>query len=76
MKGTLLCVNLDKWKDQSNHLFCLSQNELAIFELAHNFVEVLDKYFSRVVSLKYLKYILFKVANVDIHGHTFHMFLV
>lgn len=28
----------------------LSQNELSIYELVHNFVEVLDKYFSRVVS--------------------------
>ncbi|CAJ0931836.1 unnamed protein product [Ranitomeya imitator] len=27
-----------------------SENEMAIFELIHNFVEVLDKYFSRVVS--------------------------
>ncbi|KAJ8353524.1 hypothetical protein SKAU_G00210910 [Synaphobranchus kaupii] len=30
-----------------------TENELAIFELVHSFVEVLDKYFSRVVSLKY-----------------------
>lgn len=28
----------------------LPQNELSIYELVHNFVEVLDKYFSRVVS--------------------------
>lgn len=27
-----------------------TQNELSIYELVHNFVEVLDKYFSRVVS--------------------------
>lgn len=27
------------------------QNELSVYELVHNFVEVLDKYFSRVVSL-------------------------
>uniref|UniRef100_A0A3B4ZE57 AP complex subunit sigma n=1 Tax=Stegastes partitus TaxID=144197 RepID=A0A3B4ZE57_9TELE len=27
-----------------------SENELSIYELVHNFVEVLDKYFSRVVS--------------------------
>ncbi|KAG7465622.1 hypothetical protein MATL_G00155480 [Megalops atlanticus] len=26
-----------------------TENELAIFELVHNFVEVLDKYFSRVI---------------------------
>lgn len=33
-------------------LFCLVslQNELSVYELVHNFVEVLDKYFSRVVS--------------------------
>ncbi|KAH0620557.1 hypothetical protein JD844_021136 [Phrynosoma platyrhinos] len=34
---------------------CLSrskeQNEMAVYELIHNFVEVLDKYFSRVVSM-------------------------
>ncbi|XP_073339286.1 AP-4 complex subunit sigma-1 isoform X1 [Pagrus major] len=28
-----------------------SENELSVYELVHNFVEVLDKYFSRVVSL-------------------------
>ncbi|KAE8587543.1 hypothetical protein XENTR_v10022014 [Xenopus tropicalis] len=28
-----------------------SENEMAVFELIHNFVEVLDKYFSRVVSV-------------------------
>ncbi|KAM4013304.1 AP-4 complex subunit sigma-1 isoform 1-T2 [Anomaloglossus baeobatrachus] len=28
-----------------------SENEMAIFELIHNFVEVLDKYFSRVSEL-------------------------
>ncbi|KAM9777814.1 AP-4 complex subunit sigma-1 [Neosynchiropus ocellatus] len=28
-----------------------SENELAIYELVHNFVEVLDKYFSRVSEL-------------------------
>uniref|UniRef100_A0A672HG68 AP complex subunit sigma n=1 Tax=Salarias fasciatus TaxID=181472 RepID=A0A672HG68_SALFA len=27
-----------------------SENELSVFELVHNFVEVLDRYFSRVVS--------------------------
>uniref|UniRef100_A0A3B4U9X6 AP-4 complex subunit sigma-1 n=1 Tax=Seriola dumerili TaxID=41447 RepID=A0A3B4U9X6_SERDU len=27
-----------------------TENELSIYELVHNFVEVLDKYFSRVVS--------------------------
>ncbi|KAG9336361.1 hypothetical protein JZ751_002708 [Albula glossodonta] len=26
-----------------------TENELAVFELVHNFVEVLDKYFSRVI---------------------------
>ncbi|XP_073465280.1 LOW QUALITY PROTEIN: AP-4 complex subunit sigma-1 [Aquarana catesbeiana] len=26
-----------------------SENEMAVFELIHNFVEVLDKYFSRVI---------------------------
>lgn len=42
---------------------------MAVYELIHNFVEVLDKYFSRVVSeieavMKYLLY--FKtVANVS-----------
>ncbi|XP_032882892.1 AP-4 complex subunit sigma-1 isoform X2 [Amblyraja radiata] len=34
---------------------CLSrtkdQNELAVYELIHNFIEVLDKYFSRVCEL-------------------------
>ena len=29
----------------------LFQNEMAIYEFIHNFVEVLDDYFSRVVSL-------------------------
>lgn len=29
----------------------ITQNELSIYELMHNFVEVLDKYFSRVVSI-------------------------
>lgn len=29
----------------------LFQNEMAIYEFIHNFVEVLDEYFSRVVSL-------------------------
>uniref|UniRef100_A0A8C4T319 AP complex subunit sigma n=1 Tax=Erpetoichthys calabaricus TaxID=27687 RepID=A0A8C4T319_ERPCA len=28
------------------------ENELAVFELIHNFIEVLDKYFNRVVSCK------------------------
>ncbi|XP_053552636.1 AP-4 complex subunit sigma-1 isoform X2 [Bombina bombina] len=28
-----------------------SENEMAVFELIHNFVEVLDKYFSRVSEL-------------------------
>ncbi|KAI1895622.1 hypothetical protein AGOR_G00108130 [Albula goreensis] len=28
-----------------------TENELAVFELVHNFVEVLDKYFSRVSEL-------------------------
>ncbi|KAL7992499.1 hypothetical protein Chor_016755 [Crotalus horridus] len=28
-----------------------TENEMAVFELIHNFVEVLDKYFSRVVSM-------------------------
>lgn len=32
-----------------DHL-CPPQNELSIYELIHNFVEVLDKHFSRVVS--------------------------
>uniref|UniRef100_A0A8C4TSX8 AP complex subunit sigma n=1 Tax=Falco tinnunculus TaxID=100819 RepID=A0A8C4TSX8_FALTI len=27
-----------------------TENEMAVYELIHNFVEVLDKYFSRVVS--------------------------
>uniref|UniRef100_F6Q3A3 AP complex subunit sigma n=1 Tax=Xenopus tropicalis TaxID=8364 RepID=F6Q3A3_XENTR len=30
-----------------------SENEMAVFELIHNFVEVLDKYFSRVVSIMF-----------------------
>lgn len=42
-----------------NHLLCssgfkqiffITQNELSIYELVHNFIEVLDKYFSQVVS--------------------------
>uniref|UniRef100_A0A8D2L8E6 AP-4 complex subunit sigma-1 n=1 Tax=Varanus komodoensis TaxID=61221 RepID=A0A8D2L8E6_VARKO len=28
-----------------------TENEMAVYELIHNFVEVLDKYFSRVVSM-------------------------
>lgn len=31
------------------------QNEMAIYEFIHNFVEVLDEYFSRVVSLMTVK---------------------
>ncbi|KAJ8291153.1 hypothetical protein GJAV_G00021990 [Gymnothorax javanicus] len=38
------------------------ENELAIFELVHNFVEVLDKYFSRVSELD----IMFNVEKVHI----------
>uniref|UniRef100_A0A3P8VU30 AP complex subunit sigma n=1 Tax=Cynoglossus semilaevis TaxID=244447 RepID=A0A3P8VU30_CYNSE len=30
-----------------------AENELSIYELVHNFVEVLDKYFSRVVSIMF-----------------------
>uniref|UniRef100_A0A673IW99 Adaptor related protein complex 4 subunit sigma 1 n=1 Tax=Sinocyclocheilus rhinocerous TaxID=307959 RepID=A0A673IW99_9TELE len=30
-------------------LLSFTQNELSIYELVHNFVEVLDKYFSRVI---------------------------
>ncbi|XP_073783128.1 AP-4 complex subunit sigma-1 isoform X2 [Danio rerio] len=30
-----------------------NENELSIYELVHNFVEVLDKYFSRVVSIMF-----------------------
>ncbi|KAM6462270.1 AP-4 complex subunit sigma-1 isoform 5-T7 [Liasis olivaceus] len=29
-----------------------TENEMAVFELIHNFVEVLDKYFSRVIMFK------------------------
>lgn len=36
-------------RDLDLFLTCSSQNELAVYELVHNFVEVLDKYFSRVV---------------------------
>lgn len=36
--------------DCFNQIICLPQNELSVYELVHNFVEVLDKYFSRVVS--------------------------
>ncbi|XP_053701035.1 AP-4 complex subunit sigma-1 isoform X2 [Synchiropus splendidus] len=32
------------------------ENELAVYELLHNFVEVLDKYFSRVVSVKWRRH--------------------
>ncbi|KAM6462268.1 AP-4 complex subunit sigma-1 isoform 3-T5 [Liasis olivaceus] len=31
-----------------------TENEMAVFELIHNFVEVLDKYFSRVTTLTLL----------------------
>ncbi|XP_022620456.1 AP-4 complex subunit sigma-1 isoform X2 [Seriola dumerili] len=45
---------------------CLSrkkdQNELSIYELVHNFVEVLDKYFSRVSELD----IMFNLDRVHI----------
>ncbi|XP_056402009.1 AP-4 complex subunit sigma-1 isoform X2 [Hyla sarda] len=30
-----------------------SENEMAVFELIHNFVEVLDKYFSRVTQIMF-----------------------
>ncbi|XP_039641389.1 AP-4 complex subunit sigma-1 [Perca fluviatilis] len=39
-----------------------SENELSVFELVHNFVEVLDKYFSRVSELD----IMFSVDRVHI----------
>ncbi|XP_040267118.1 AP-4 complex subunit sigma-1 [Bufo bufo] len=39
-----------------------SENEMAIFELIHNFVEVLDKYFSRVSELD----IMFNLDKVHI----------
>ncbi|KAJ8391416.1 hypothetical protein AAFF_G00090460 [Aldrovandia affinis] len=39
-----------------------TENELAIFELVHNFVEVLDKYFSRVSELD----IMFNLDKVHI----------
>uniref|UniRef100_A0A671UCC5 AP complex subunit sigma n=1 Tax=Sparus aurata TaxID=8175 RepID=A0A671UCC5_SPAAU len=39
-----------------------SENELSVYELVHNFVEVLDKYFSRVVSLD----IMFNLDRVHI----------
>ncbi|XP_068109977.1 AP-4 complex subunit sigma-1 isoform X1 [Hyperolius riggenbachi] len=39
-----------------------SENEMAVFELIHNFVEVLDKYFSRVSELD----IMFNLDKVHI----------
>ncbi|KAM6462265.1 AP-4 complex subunit sigma-1 isoform 1-T2 [Liasis olivaceus] len=39
-----------------------TENEMAVFELIHNFVEVLDKYFSRVSELD----IMFKLDRVHI----------
>ncbi|XP_003962852.1 AP-4 complex subunit sigma-1 [Takifugu rubripes] len=39
-----------------------SENELAVYELVHNFVEVLDKYFSRVSELD----IMFNLDRVHI----------
>uniref|UniRef100_A0A665U654 AP complex subunit sigma n=1 Tax=Echeneis naucrates TaxID=173247 RepID=A0A665U654_ECHNA len=38
-----------------------AENELSIYELVHNFVEVLDKYFSRVVSSRSIMFNLDKV---------------
>ncbi|XP_070698610.1 AP-4 complex subunit sigma-1 isoform X1 [Pempheris klunzingeri] len=39
-----------------------TENELSVYELVHNFVEVLDKYFSRVVS----SHIMFNLDRVHI----------
>lgn len=39
------------------------QNELSVYELLHNFVEVLDKYFSRVVS-SYLKDVTYQLEGL------------
>uniref|UniRef100_A0A671UH07 AP complex subunit sigma n=1 Tax=Sparus aurata TaxID=8175 RepID=A0A671UH07_SPAAU len=50
---------LTRKKDQVTS--CLP-NELSVYELVHNFVEVLDKYFSRVVSLD----IMFNLDRVHI----------
>ncbi|KAL9849798.1 AP-4 complex subunit sigma-1 isoform 7-T14 [Geothlypis trichas] len=33
-----------------------TENEMAVYELIHNFVEVLDKYFSRVASVMFNDY--------------------
>uniref|UniRef100_A0A8C6LZT7 AP complex mu/sigma subunit domain-containing protein n=1 Tax=Nothobranchius furzeri TaxID=105023 RepID=A0A8C6LZT7_NOTFU len=50
---TLSCSEPNRPIGSSLLMVCLSelpQNELSIFELIQNFVEVLDRYFSRVVS--------------------------
>ncbi len=47
-------------------LLSFTQNELSIYELVHNFVEVLDKYFSRVVSTDILiKYYIFQRKDLN-----------
>ncbi|XP_074145677.1 AP-4 complex subunit sigma-1 isoform X1 [Sminthopsis crassicaudata] len=42
-----------------------TENEMAVYEFIHNFVEVLDMYFSRVVSL-IVKVIMFNLDKVHI----------
>ncbi|KAG8013470.1 AP-4 complex subunit sigma-1 [Nibea albiflora] len=43
----LLCISWSESQTVSN--VSSPQNELSVYELVHNFVEVLDKYFSRVI---------------------------
>ncbi|KAA0711216.1 AP-4 complex subunit sigma-1 [Triplophysa tibetana] len=50
-----------------------NENELSIYELMHNFVEVLDKYFSRVVGIGRIMFHLDKVHiildEMILNGH-------
>ncbi|XP_028994439.1 AP-4 complex subunit sigma-1 isoform X1 [Betta splendens] len=49
VRGPVHCGRCDRLRAS---ITChVSQNELSIYELVHNFVEVLDKYFSRVSEL-------------------------
>ncbi|KAM9070368.1 AP-4 complex subunit sigma-1 isoform 1-T2 [Sarcophilus harrisii] len=43
-----------------------TENEMAVYEFIHNFVEVLDMYFSRVVSLIVKEVIMFNLDKVHI----------
>ncbi|XP_028994440.1 AP-4 complex subunit sigma-1 isoform X2 [Betta splendens] len=60
VRGPVHCGRCDRLRAS---ITChVSQNELSIYELVHNFVEVLDKYFSRVSELD----IMFNLDRVHI----------